>query len=205
MSAPAVQRRRSFELLLVEDNPADVRLTEEALRESRIPYHLQVASDGVDALACLRREGDFSACCRPHLILLDWNLPRMDGREVLKLIKMDEQLRDIPVVVLTTSTAVSDIEHAYDLQANCFITKPVSVVRFFEVINALEHFWLETATLPAPKAARGVCHTGLKDRCGSPLLSSYWLGCAFPGKPAESPASGMCARCWMRSRCKRAI
>ena len=138
-----------FEVLLVEDNPADVRLTQEALNETKLPYRMHVAIDGVEALHFLRREGAYTDAPRPQLILLDWNLPKMDGREVLGDIKQDAALREIPVVVLTTSRAEIDIARAYDLHANCFITKPVNVFQFFDVISAVEQFWLKTATLPS--------------------------------------------------------
>lgn len=128
----------------MEDNPADVRLTEVALSESGIPCELEVVSDGIYALEHLRRPD----ALLPDLILLDWNLPRMDGREVLRVIKQDETLRHIPVVVLTTSRASADVTRAYDLHANCFITKPVNILQFFEVIRTVENFWLNTATLP---------------------------------------------------------
>lgn len=133
-------------ILLVEDNPGDVRLTREALDESRRPYRLSVESDGVGALEFLRSEGGGSG--RPDIILLDWNLPRVDGKEVLREIKSDPKLCTIPVVVLTTSRAHADVVRAYELQANCFITKPVDVLQFFRVINELENFWTGTATLP---------------------------------------------------------
>ena len=136
-------------VLLVEDNPADVRLTQEALNETKLPYRMHVAIDGVEALHFLRREGAYTDAPRPQLILLDWNLPKMDGREVLGEIKQDAALREIPVVVLTTSRAEIDIARAYDLHANCFITKPVNVFQFFDVISAVEQFWLKTATLPS--------------------------------------------------------
>ncbi len=145
-----------FEVLLVEDNPADVRLTQEALNETKLPYSLHVARDGVEAMHFLRREGHYADAPTPDLILLDWNLPKMDGREVLREIKEDAFLRKIPVVVLTTSRATSDIVRAYDLHANCFITKPVNVFQFFEVISAVEQFWLKTATLPNAGASSGM-------------------------------------------------
>ena len=138
-----------FEVLLVEDNAADVRLTREALKEWRVPYRLHAVVDGIEALQYLRRQGPFSNAPRPNVILLDWNLPRMDGREVLREIKTDERLRTIPVVVLTTSKAASDIHKAYDLHANCFINKPVNMSQFFEIIAELERFWVRTATLPS--------------------------------------------------------
>jgi len=137
----------TLHILLVEDNPGDVRLTQEALDESGRPYRLSVAADGVKALEFLRQNGE-NRQNRPDIILLDWNLPRMDGKEVLREIKSDPRLRSIPVVVLTTSQAHADITRAYDLQANCFISKPVDVLRFFRIINDVEDFWTSTATLP---------------------------------------------------------
>lgn len=137
----------ALHILLVEDNPGDVRLTREALDESEHPYRLSVATDGVRAMDFLRRASDGRED-RPDIILLDWNLPRMDGKEVLAEIKADPELRVIPVVVLTTSRARGDVERAYELQANCFITKPVDVAQFFRIISELEHFWTGTATLP---------------------------------------------------------
>lgn len=134
-------------ILLIEDSTADARLTWEALKESRVPYELSVARDGVQGIEKLREQVESGQ--RPDLVLLDWNLPRMDGREVLRAVKSDPELRRIPVVVLTTSSADSDIDRAYDLQANCYITKPADVLRFFEIINDVEVFWTQTATLPA--------------------------------------------------------
>jgi CheY-like chemotaxis protein len=137
----------ALHILLVEDNAGDVRLTREALDESKHPYRLSIASDGLKALDFLNRakQGEED---RPDLILLDWNLPRMDGKELLARIKDDSELRAIPVVVLTTSRARVDVERAYELQANCFITKPVDVAQFFRIINDVESFWTTTATLP---------------------------------------------------------
>ena len=137
---------QALHILLVEDNPGDVRLTREALDESGRPYRLSVASDGSGALEFLRGKG--SGAQRPDIVLLDWNLPRVDGKEVLREIKSDPKLCTIPVVVLTTSRAHADVIRAYELQANCFITKPVDVLQFFQVINELESFWTSTATLP---------------------------------------------------------
>ena len=137
----------ALHILLVDDNPADVRLTREALDESGQPYRLSVAADGekaLDFLADLRKRPEL----RPDIILLDWNLPGMDGKDVLRRIKSDLELRTIPVVVLTTSRAHEDIARAYELQANCFISKPVDVLQFFRVINDVENFWTTTATLP---------------------------------------------------------
>jgi chemotaxis family two-component system response regulator Rcp1 len=136
------------EFLLVEDSPGDVRLTREALREGKIRNNLSVVPDGVEALAFLRREGRYANAPRPDVILLDLNLPRMGGREVLAAIKEDSQLRRIPVVILTTSNDEQDILRAYDLHANCYITKPVDFEQFITVIRAIEGFWLTVVTLP---------------------------------------------------------
>lgn len=135
-------------ILLVEDNPGDVRLTREALRESKLLNELAVASDGVEALAMLRRQGDYSDATTPDLILLDLNLPRLDGREVLQAVKEDPVLRRIPVVVLTTSEAEQDILRAYDLHANCYIVKPVDLEQFLHVVRSIEDFWLTIVKLP---------------------------------------------------------
>jgi two-component system, chemotaxis family, response regulator Rcp1 len=137
-----------LEILLVEDNPADVRLTMEALKDARVPNRLQVARDGVEALRMLREEPRTTP--RPDLILLDLNLPRKDGREVLQEIKQDEALRHIPVVILSTSQAEQDIVQSYRLRANAFVTKPVEIDQFFEVVRSLERFWLEVARLVRP-------------------------------------------------------
>ena len=140
---------RPVEILLVEDNPGDVRLTREALKEGKIHVHLSVASDGEQALAFLRRQGPHAAAPRPDLILLDLNLPRKGGREVLAEIKADAPLRRIPVVVLTSSQAEQDILASYDLNANCYITKPVDLDQFLGVVKSIEHFWLQVVKLPA--------------------------------------------------------
>ena len=139
---------RPIEILLVEDNPGDVRLTIESLRETKVRNNLRVARDGVEALAMLRREGPHAEFVRPDLILLDLNLPRKDGREVLADIKADPQLRTIPVVVLTTSRAEQDVLRSYELQANCYITKPVDLEQFITVVRSIEDFWLTIVTLP---------------------------------------------------------
>jgi two-component system, chemotaxis family, response regulator Rcp1 len=139
----------AVEILLVEDNPADARLTREVFEGGRLTTHLNVVSDGEEAMAFLRREGRYSDSPRPKLVLLDLNLPRKDGREVLQELKSDPALCRIPVIVLTTSAAESDILHSYDLQANCFITKPLDLDEFFEVVRAIEDFWLATARLPS--------------------------------------------------------
>lgn len=137
-----------IDILLVEDNPGDVRLAVEALKEGRLPTRLTSVPDGVEAMAYLRREGPYANATRPHLVLLDLNMPRMDGRQVLAELKTDPKLRSIPVVVLTTSQAERDISQAYDLHANCFISKPVDLDRFITVVRAIEDFWCTVATLP---------------------------------------------------------
>ena len=136
-----------IEILLVEDNPGDARLTREALRDARVRNNLHVAADGVEALAFLRRQGKHSAVPTPDLILLDLNLPKKDGREVLEEIKQDDHLRHIPVVILTTSQAERDIAESYRLRANAFVTKPVDLEQFLNVVQWIEHFWLEIVKL----------------------------------------------------------
>ncbi len=140
---------RPIEVLLVEDNPADVRLTEEALKEGKVRNRLHSVPDGVEALAFLRREGRYADAVRPDLILLDLNLPRKSGREVLGEIKTDRALRHIPVVILTSSEAEKDIAQAYDLHANCYVTKPVDLDRFIEVVKSIEGFWFSIVKLPS--------------------------------------------------------
>jgi two-component system, chemotaxis family, response regulator Rcp1 len=135
-------------ILLVEDDPADARLTVEALKEGRVPTHLHVAEDGDEAVAFLRREGKHKDAPRPDLILLDLNLPKRSGVEVLREIKADDALKKIPVVVLSTSRAAKDVEESYGLHASCFISKPSDVWQFFEVIKSVEGFWLTTVRLP---------------------------------------------------------
>ena len=137
-----------IEVLLVEDNPGDVRLTREAFRSARMERPLHVAADGVEAMAFLRREGEFARVPRPDLILLDLNLPRMDGREVLARIKEDESLRTIPTVILTTSEAESDILKSYELRANCYLAKPVQLEAFESLIQSVNDFWLTKVKLP---------------------------------------------------------
>lgn len=139
---------RPIEILLVEDNPGDVRLTLEALKEAKVRNRLNVARDGAEAMAYLHREGTFAEAPRPDLILLDLNLPKKDGRQVLAEIKADESLKSIPVVVLTTSRAEQDILQSYNLHANCYITKPVDLEQFIEVVKSIEDFWLTVVTLP---------------------------------------------------------
>jgi len=136
------------EILLVEDNPGDVRLTQEALSEGKMHNRLHVVMDGEAAMAFLHREGEYADVPVPDLILLDLNLPKKDGREVLREIKEDESLRHIPVVVLTTSSADEDILRSYDLHANCYITKPVDFDRFISVVKSIEDFWLTIVRLP---------------------------------------------------------
>lgn len=136
------------EILLVEDNPADVRLTKEALKEEKIHNNLNVVKDGIEALAFLRKQAPFQKAVRPDLILLDLNLPRKDGREVLKEIKEDENLKCIPVVVLTISDAESDILKTYNLHANCYITKPIDLTQFSKVVKSIQDFWLSIVKLP---------------------------------------------------------
>lgn len=138
----------SIEILLVEDNPGDVRLTQEALKESKLINHLSIVRDGVEALAFLRQEGVYADAPRPGIILLDLNLPRKDGREVLQEIKDDDDLKRIPVVILTTSDDEHDILQSYNLHANCYITKPVNLSRFITIIKNIENFWLTIVQLP---------------------------------------------------------
>lgn len=138
----------SVEILMVEDDPADVELTREAFKDSKIHLQFNVVEDGVKAMEYLRRQGAYSAAVRPDLILLDLNLPRMDGREVLSEIKKDDSLRLIPVVVLTTSSADADIFKSYGLGANCFVTKPIGLEQFLTVVRSIEEFWLTIVRLP---------------------------------------------------------
>jgi two-component system, chemotaxis family, response regulator Rcp1 len=139
---------QGIEILLVEDNPGDVRLTREALKDGKIINNLHVAQDGVEALAFLRREGKYHNAVRPELILLDLNLPKKDGREVLAEIKADMALKRIPVVILTSSAAEQDIVKSYNLHANCYVTKPVDLDQFINVVKCIEHFWLTVVKLP---------------------------------------------------------
>jgi CheY-like chemotaxis protein len=144
------QRGEPLEILLIEDNPGDVRLTREALRDARVTNNLSVVGDGVDALAYLRRQNQFEDAVRPDLILLDLNLPRKGGHEVLGEIKEDSSLKHIPVVILTTSQADQDILTSYRLRANAFVTKPVDLEQFLKVIRSIEEFWLEIVRLSRP-------------------------------------------------------
>ena len=142
---------KPVEILLVEDSPGDVRLTKEALKDSKVANTLTVAEDGVEAMALLRRKGKYSEAVRPDLILLDLNLPRKDGRQVLAELKADENMRSIPVIVLTTSLAEEDIIRTYNLHANCYITKPVDLDKFLNVVRTIEDFWLSIVKLPPRK------------------------------------------------------
>jgi len=139
---------KPVEILLVEDNPGDVRLTQEAFKEGKIKNNLYVVGDGIGAMEFLRNEGEYSDAPCPDLVLLDLNMPRKGGREVLEEMKADEDLKRIPVVILTTSEAEQDILRSYDMQANCFITKPVDVMQFFRIIHYIEDFWFTIVKLP---------------------------------------------------------
>lgn len=136
------------ELLLVEDNEGDIRLTVEAFKESRVANNLSIVKDGCEALAFLRREGRYGQAIRPDIILLDLNLPKVNGQEVLAQIKRDEELRHIPVLILTTSLAESDIQETYDLHANCYVAKPVDLDEFATLVRYIEYFWLSLVQLP---------------------------------------------------------
>ena len=144
---------RMVEILLVEDNPGDVRLTQEALKDGKIQNNLNVVSDGEEAMRYLRREPPYEECSLPDLILLDLNLPRKDGREVLADVKKDESLKRIPVVVLTTSEAEEDILRTYDLHANCYVTKPVELDQFIKIVHTIETFWFNIVQLPPISAS----------------------------------------------------
>jgi CheY-like chemotaxis protein len=144
-------RGSPVEILLVEDNPGDVRLTREALKEGKVYSNLHWAKDGVEALEFLRHEGRFADVPRPDIILLDLNLPKKDGREVLSEIKNDEDLKRIPVVILTTSKAEEDVLRSYQLHANCYVTKPVDLEKFIVVVQSIDRFWLTVVTLPSGK------------------------------------------------------
>ncbi len=143
--------QRPIEILMVEDSPTDAQLTVEALHAAKIANRLNHVEDGVEALRFLRREGPYAKAPRPDLILLDLNLPRKDGREVLEELKHDPDLKVIPVVVLTTSRSEQDVLRSYQLHANCYITKPVDFAQFMEVVKAIENFWLTVVTLPREK------------------------------------------------------
>lgn len=139
---------RPIEILLVDDSPSDTDLTIEALQEGKLGSHLSTVEDGIQAMRFLRREGEYAQAPRPDLILLDLNLPRKDGREVLAEIKSNPSLRTIPVVVMTTSKAEKDVAQAYQLNANCYVTKPLDYTQFATLVRSVEHFWLTIVTLP---------------------------------------------------------
>ena len=138
----------SLDVLLIEDSPGDVRLTQEAFRDANVSVRLHIASDGVEAMAFLRHEGAYASAPRPDLALLDLNMPRMDGREVLARIKGDDSLKTIPTVILTTSEAEEDIAKSYQLHANCYFSKPVEFSAFEDLVKSINNFWLATAKLP---------------------------------------------------------
>jgi CheY-like chemotaxis protein len=143
----------AIEVLLVEDSPGDVRLTREAFKDAKVHINLHVAADGAKAMAFLKREGEYATAPRPDLILLDLNLPKKDGREVLAEIKEDPTLKTIPVVVLTTSSSEADILRSYQLHANCYITKPVGLEGFLTVVKSIDGFWLSVVRLPREVSA----------------------------------------------------
>src|SRR5271170_8117351 len=143
-----------LEVLLVEDSPGDVRLTQEAFRDAKTSINLHVAADGVEALGFLRQQGAHAQACRPDFILLDLNLPRRDGREVLAMIKEDQNLKTIPTVILTTTEAESDIVKSYQLQANCYLSKPVQLESFEALVKSINDFWLTRVKLPQDGSTR---------------------------------------------------
>ena len=148
-----IKSGKPIDILLVEDSPGDVRLAQEALRDSKILNTLHVVADGVEAMAFLHRQGKYEGVPRPDLILLDLNLPRKDGREVLAEVKADENLKRIPVVILTVSKAEEDVLKTYNLHANCYIIKPLDLDQFIKVVKAIEDFWLTIVKLP-PNGAK---------------------------------------------------
>jgi chemotaxis family two-component system response regulator Rcp1 len=150
MMRPIEVSTQPIEVLLVEDSPGDVRLTQEALKDAKVHIDLRVAQDGIEAMAFLRREGRYSSVPRPDLILLDLNLPKKDGREVLQEIKESPALMSIPVVILTTSASDADILRSYMLHANCYITKPVDLKGFLTVVKSIDTFWFSVVKLPHP-------------------------------------------------------
>jgi two-component system, chemotaxis family, response regulator Rcp1 len=137
-----------IQILLVEDSPGDIRLTQEALKDSKVRNQLHIVQDGVEAMAFLHRTGNYAGVPRPDIILLDLNLPRKDGRSVLEEIKAEEGLRRIPVVILTTSDDEHDILRSYDLHANCYITKPIDLKQFVTIVKTIENFWFQIVKLP---------------------------------------------------------
>lgn len=142
---------RTAEILLVEDSPADIRLTQEALKENKLKVNLHIVNDGVEAMDFLRKNGKYAKSPRPDLILLDLNMPRKDGREVLKEVKEDPDLRSIPVIILTISKAEEDILLTYQYHVNCYIRKPLDLTKFIEVVKEIESFWLTIVSLPPKK------------------------------------------------------
>jgi two-component system, chemotaxis family, response regulator Rcp1 len=148
MKGTAEEACRPIEILMVEDNPGDVRLTVEALKEGKVRNNFHTVEDGVEALAFLRRQEPYTDAPRPDLILLDLNLPKKNGREVLAEIKQDPELKRIPVVILTVSQAEQDVLKSYNLHANCYITKPVDLDQFLAVVKSIENFWLSVVMLP---------------------------------------------------------
>lgn len=151
----SIEGAEPAEVLLVEDNPGDVELTREALAESKVAVNLHVVGDGVEAMAYLNREDDFADVPRPDLIILDLNLPRMDGRQVLQQIKDDRVLSTIPVVVLTTSEAEEDVLRSYELHANAYVTKPLDFDRFTDIVRRIDEFWFTIVRLPGDQAKPG--------------------------------------------------
>ena len=139
---------RSVDILLVEDNPADIRLTREALKENKMANNLSVVIDGIEAMNYLHKKGKYAKATKPDIIFLDLNLPKKDGREVLAELKQDKDLKRIPIVILTSSQAEEDILKTYNLHANCYITKPVDFDQFLKVVNSIEDFWLTIVKLP---------------------------------------------------------
>ena len=135
-------------ILLIEDNPGDVRLIQEALKDGKLAVNLHIAKDGIEAIAFLRREGEYSDAPRPDLILLDLNLPKKDGREVLREVKADDELKHIPIVVLTSSETDTDIAKCYNFHANCYVTKPVGLEQFSTIVRTIENFWFTIVKLP---------------------------------------------------------
>ena len=148
-----IESTGTVEVLLVEDSPGDIRLTREAFRDANAAIHLNVVTDGVEAMAYLRRQGDQVDAPRPAIILLDLNLPRMDGREVLAQIKADPSLKTIPTIILTTSEAEADISKSYQLQANSYLCKPVQLDKFESLVKSINDFWLVQAKLPQRRSA----------------------------------------------------
>lgn len=144
----SISRSKGINVLLVEDDPADVEFTRETLEDIKILIHLDVAIDGAEAMKYLRKEGTYANVPRPDVIILDLNLPKKDGREVLEDIKQDEDLKSIPVVILTTSSAEEDIRRTYNDGANCYITKPIGFEQFAQVVKAIENFWFSIVKLP---------------------------------------------------------